>query len=612
MPLAPFVLTGAHVSLEPLSPAHADALAAAAQGDRATYGYTEVPDGVDKMAAYIDKLLAKARTGSDVPFAQRRLVDGGLGRLHALPGAALVAWPPRARRGRDRRHVARRRRPADPDQHRGQAAAAAPMPSRCGTSTGWPGPPTRATSAAAPAIERLGATFEGDPAPPPAVDGRRGDRPAAGHGAVRDDRRRLAGRQGGPARAARSEPPVIGRSWRRGRRRADRATCSSSAPTRALTATTAPSSPPPSRVSRAAGIRSRCSTSTRSASAPRCPGTSTAPTSASSRCSTRWRPSTPPSSSGPDARVRLPDVVERPAGDPEGLARAGPRARRRLPVRRAHGKVRPGMRPRAAHRRASARTARRGATSRLTTDGGRRTITRSLRLICGWRTRPTVVRAVRDGHRRPRRAGGVPRPRRARGWRRCEVARRLLPPRSRVAHRCGARPRRRRAHAPPATRCGSPTSTPRGSTRCVSADERGATSSRAPTRRSPRYADDLSGASGSCSSTRRGGAGSRRCSRAGSTGCGCATWRGTCPRAATGSAPACATSAAWSSSPRHGSSKLINALEGEAGKRTVMRTLRSLCTRRVRTRWIALYGVDTASASDRGRFLDRVTATVAR
>ncbi|MCU1368545.1 MAG: putative oxidoreductase, partial [Ilumatobacteraceae bacterium] len=35
----------------------------------------------------------------------------------------------------------------------------------------------------------------------------------------------------------------------------------------------------------------------------------------------------------------------------------------------------------------------------------------------------------------------------------------------------------------------------------------------------------------------------------------------------------------------HGSSKFVNALEGEAGKRTVTRALRLLCSRTCRTRW---------------------------
>ncbi len=60
----------------------------------------------------------------------------------------------------------------------------------------------------------------------------------------------------------------------------------------------------------------------------------------------------------------------------------------------------------------------------------------------------------------------------------------------------------------------------------------------------------------------------------------------------------------------HGSSKLANSLEGESGKRTVTRSLRSMCSRRARTTWCALYGIDLCSEDDRSRFLDRVESTL--
>jgi NAD(P)H dehydrogenase (quinone) len=56
----------------------------------------------------------------------------------------------------------------------------------------------------------------------------------------------------------------------------------------------------------------------------------------------------------------------------------------------------------------------------------------------------------------------------------------------------------------------------------------------------------------------------------------------------------------------HGSSKWVNALEGEVGKRTMTRTLRSVCHPLARTAWIALYGIDTASEKQRTAFLDRI------
>ena len=56
----------------------------------------------------------------------------------------------------------------------------------------------------------------------------------------------------------------------------------------------------------------------------------------------------------------------------------------------------------------------------------------------------------------------------------------------------------------------------------------------------------------------------------------------------------------------HGSSKLVNSLQGEGGKRVVTRALRSLCSRRCRTTWVAMYGVDRSTAEDRRAFLERV------
>ena len=51
----------------------------------------------------------------------------------------------------------------------------------------------------------------------------------------------------------------------------------------------------------------------------------------------------------------------------------------------------------------------------------------------------------------------------------------------------------------------------------------------------------------------------------------------------------------------HGSSKLVNSLQGEGGKRVVTRALRSLCNRRCRTTWVAMYGVDTSTARSNAR-----------
>jgi putative NADPH-quinone reductase len=62
----------------------------------------------------------------------------------------------------------------------------------------------------------------------------------------------------------------------------------------------------------------------------------------------------------------------------------------------------------------------------------------------------------------------------------------------------------------------------------------------------------------------------------------------------------------------HGSSKFVNMLEGEGGKRIVTRSLRVLCSTRARTSWIALYGIDRSTAARRDRFLSRVERQMRR
>lgn len=62
----------------------------------------------------------------------------------------------------------------------------------------------------------------------------------------------------------------------------------------------------------------------------------------------------------------------------------------------------------------------------------------------------------------------------------------------------------------------------------------------------------------------------------------------------------------------HGSSKLVNALEGETGKRTVTRSIRLMCSWRARTTWCAIYGIDTCEPSEREAFLERVERTMSK
>ena len=62
----------------------------------------------------------------------------------------------------------------------------------------------------------------------------------------------------------------------------------------------------------------------------------------------------------------------------------------------------------------------------------------------------------------------------------------------------------------------------------------------------------------------------------------------------------------------HGSSKWVNALEGESGKRTAFRSIRAACSRRMHTSWTAIYGLDRADDTKRSAWLDRVEQRFSR
>ena len=62
-------LENALVRLEPLAPAHVDALVTAASESRATYSLTQVPKGREAMLRYIESALADIERGVAVPFA---------------------------------------------------------------------------------------------------------------------------------------------------------------------------------------------------------------------------------------------------------------------------------------------------------------------------------------------------------------------------------------------------------------------------------------------------------------------------------------------------------------------------------------------------------------
>jgi len=100
----PLTLAGKHVRLEPLTKAHAPALAAAAaSGSRDTYEFTLVPEDEATAATYIDDALKLHAAGKALPFAT---VDAATGRVVGSTRYLNVefwSWPAGSRfqRGED-------------------------------------------------------------------------------------------------------------------------------------------------------------------------------------------------------------------------------------------------------------------------------------------------------------------------------------------------------------------------------------------------------------------------------------------------------------------------------------------------------------------------------
>jgi RimJ/RimL family protein N-acetyltransferase len=80
--------------LEPLTRAHAAGLAAAAAEDRASYGYTWVPDGLDQAHSYVDAALAQQAAGRTLAWAVRRMDDDAVVGSTRFLDLEVFAWPP--------------------------------------------------------------------------------------------------------------------------------------------------------------------------------------------------------------------------------------------------------------------------------------------------------------------------------------------------------------------------------------------------------------------------------------------------------------------------------------------------------------------------------------
>ena len=174
--LRPFTLQNATVRLEPLAVGHAPELAAAAGAERAGFGYTWVPDGIDDARRYVAAALADAAGGRAVPFAVRAGTSGRLVGSTRFLDLDVFTWPP----------------PWPPGAGRGPVPSSQQPPAVAEIGSTWYAPPAQGTgiNAAAKllmlrhafevwrvlrvtlktdarntrsraAIERVGASFEG-------------------------------------------------------------------------------------------------------------------------------------------------------------------------------------------------------------------------------------------------------------------------------------------------------------------------------------------------------------------------------------------------------------------------------------------------------------------
>ena len=62
----------------------------------------------------------------------------------------------------------------------------------------------------------------------------------------------------------------------------------------------------------------------------------------------------------------------------------------------------------------------------------------------------------------------------------------------------------------------------------------------------------------------------------------------------------------------HGSTKFVNSLEGEAGKRTAFRSIRLMFNKRTRCHWIGVYALDHITHDKRGKLVTNVRRRIRR
>ena len=87
-------LRGRFVQLEPLAPRHIPGLVAAAAEDRASFTYSEVPDGIEEVTRYVVENVDLAASGRQVPFAVRLLEADRIVGATRFMDLEVFVWPP--------------------------------------------------------------------------------------------------------------------------------------------------------------------------------------------------------------------------------------------------------------------------------------------------------------------------------------------------------------------------------------------------------------------------------------------------------------------------------------------------------------------------------------
>lgn len=86
-------LKGAYVRLEALDARHVPGLVEAASVERATYGFTFVPEGRDAMEAYVASAIRDRHEGRAVPFATVDAETGNVVGTTRFATFVYYAWP---------------------------------------------------------------------------------------------------------------------------------------------------------------------------------------------------------------------------------------------------------------------------------------------------------------------------------------------------------------------------------------------------------------------------------------------------------------------------------------------------------------------------------------